>query len=100
VLGDEHVRHAAQLLTNPVFDRTMLLVEDCRALLHIQLEDVAGGKAETEPDGDDAAGRRARDQVEVAADRVFEVFFEPREERGREYPANAAAVERQDAEEL
>jgi hypothetical protein len=31
---------------------------------------------------------------------VFEVLFEPGQKRGGEYAADAAAVERQDAEEL
>jgi len=33
---------------------------------------------QAEPDGDDAAGRGARDKIEVAADRVFEVLFKAR----------------------
>jgi hypothetical protein len=100
MLGDEHVRYATQLLTHPVLHRAVLLVEDRRPLLHVKLEDVAGGQPEAKPDGDDAAGRGARDKIEVAADRVFEVLFEASEERGREHPADATAVERQDAEEL
>ena len=59
-----------------------------------------GGKPEAQPDGDDAAGGRAGDQIEVAADRMFEMLFEPRQERGRKHAADSAAVERQDAEKL
>jgi hypothetical protein len=100
VLGDEQMRDAAQLLAHPIPDGTVLMVEDRGALLHVELKDVGGGQAEAEPDGDDAAGRRARDQVEVATDRVFEVLFEAGQKRSGEYAADAAAIERQDAEEL
>jgi len=78
----------------------VLLVEDRRALLHVELEDLAGGQPEAESDGDDAAGRGASNEVEIAADRMFEMLFETRKERGRKNAADAAAVERQDAEEL
>ena len=54
----------------------------------------SGGKPETEPYGDDAAGRGPRDQIEVTADRMFEVLFEARQERGRKHAADATAIER------
>ena len=88
------------LWPHPVLYRAVFLAEDRRSLLDVELEDVAGGKPEAESDGDDAAGGRAGDQIEVFADRVFEMFFEPRKKRGREHAADPAAVERQDAENL
>ncbi len=100
MLGDEQVRHARAASGESSFDGAMLLVEDRRTLLDIELEDVAGRKPKPEADGDDAAGRRAGDEVEVAADRMFEMLFETRQEGGRKHAADAAAVERQDAEEL
>src|SRR5262249_32851905 len=100
VLGDEEVRHAAHLRAYPVLHCTVILVEDRRPLLHVELEDVAGGQPEAEPDGDDAAGRGARDEIEIAGDRMFEMLFQTSQKRGREYAADTAAVERQDAEEL
>ena len=78
----------------------MLLAEDRRPLLDVELQDVARGQTEAEADGDDAAGRRAGDEVEVPADGMFEMLFDPGEECGRKHAADAAAVEREDAEEL
>jgi hypothetical protein len=48
MLGDEQVRHATQVLTYPVLDRAVLLAEDRRPLLDVELEDIAGRKPETE----------------------------------------------------
>ena len=65
---------------DPVLDRSVLLVEDRRTLLHVELEDVAGRKPEPKSDGDDASRGGAGDQIEVAADRMFEMLFESRQE--------------------
>ena len=50
-----------------------------------------------EPYGDDAAGRRAGDQIEVAACGFRQVLLKPCEESSRKRPQNPAPVDGQEA---
>src|SRR5258708_32513214 len=66
--------------------------------LDIDVPDLASRFSMTEPEGDDAAGRRAGDHVEVVGHRpaVEEARFKFRQDRCRQDAANAAAIDRQD----
>src|SRR4029079_16648480 len=72
--------------------------EDRRPPLLVEAEDVFGADPEPERDGDDAAGGRSGDEVEVVGDRLPGHLLQLGEDRGGEGSFDAAAVEAQDAE--
>ena len=71
-------------------------LEDARAELLVELQQLAGGQPEPEPDGEDAASRRTGDQVEIIVDRLADAILDLRQERGREDALDAAAIDGQD----
>ena len=63
----------------------------------VEIEQFGRAEPHREPYGDDAAGGRAGDQIEVAAYRLRQVLFEPCEESGRKRPLDPAPVDGQEA---
>jgi hypothetical protein len=77
-------------------DPSVAQVEDARAVLGVEVDDLCRAQAGPERESDDAAGRRARDEVEVLGDGQTEVLFGFGQHRGREHALVAAAVESKD----
>jgi len=79
--------------------------KDRRAFPGVEVADLPRRQPESESDGDDAAGGRAGDQIEVIGGRAARIFFERGEyrffERGEyrcgERALDAASVEAQDS---
>jgi hypothetical protein len=75
----------------------VVLIENRRSLLLVQTKDVRGRQANAKSDCDNAAGRRTNDEVEIRSDRMFQVLLKLRQKRCREYAADAATIERENA---
>src|SRR5262249_9394831 len=72
--------------------------KDLGAAVHVEIADLAGGFSGAESESDDAAGRGAADEIEMldhgsAAATSFQVG----KDGSRENPADAAAIDREDA---
>src|SRR5271157_1547242 len=76
------------------------LWEDLRSTRLVERADFLGAGPHRQADGDDAAGRGARDQVEVLDDPPAGDLLERRQRRRRERPHDAATVETEDAKRL
>lgn len=70
------------------------LREDCGAFVFVNLEDFCCAHSKREPNGDNAAGGRARDQVKILADRQIEVLLQIGQKRRRKRAPNTTAVDR------
>ena len=75
----------------------MVLTEDSRPLVNVEFEYLRRRHSHAEPDGDDAAGRGAGNQVKEIADRPLCVLLDRRQEGSRERPEQSTAVVREDA---
>src|SRR6185437_9821551 len=71
--------------------------EDAGAELLVELQELAGGEAKAQPDGDDAARRRSGDEVEIVIDRLAQPVLDLGQEGGGKDALDAAAIDGQDA---
>ena len=67
--------------------------------MHVEVADFAGRLSGAEPQGEDSAGRRPGDEIEMTDDGVAgaEGGFQIGKHGGRENSADAAAIDREDA---
>src|SRR6185312_11697783 len=70
--------------------------ENAGAGLLVELQHLARGHAQAEPDGDDAAGRGAGDEVEIFIDRLAQPVLDLGEKGRRKDALDAAAIDGED----
>src|SRR5579859_4048310 len=97
VLGADQSFGTADLMEQPVDERATMLPENGGAVFLIERQDLAGLQAHSEPDGDDAAGRCADDQIKITTNGKGKMRFKLGQDRRRIRSGNAATINRQNA---
>src|SRR5690606_36501288 len=71
--------------------------ENVRSPFVVEAHDVPDAEAKTQPQGDESARGRARDEVEIVGDPVADAFFDRGQEGSGDDPPKAPSVDGQNA---
>ena len=83
-------------MTKPSF-KAIGIWENERTFRHIKVQDLFGGEADRQANGDNAAGGRAGYEIEISADRLVAVLLKRAQKGGGENTLDSAPVDRQDS---